>query len=290
MTGHGQSQVQLDTISIDCEIKAVNNRFLKCNVYWHDQFSIYETALQNLMRQYVRRGTVTVNIHLQSTSCFASYSLNSEQLKKYMHELKAIELDWDCSLQANINTLLTLPGVVTETSEKMIDVESVWPSVEQAVIAALVNLNAMRAQEGSAMARDIRSHLESIDGLIEKVNQRAPSVVADYSQRLLDKINELLRPLSTQVTNAELVKEVGIFAERSDISEEIVRLRSHLVQFRTSIDSGKADGRKLEFLTQELLREANTIGSKANDAQISNCVVEIKMAIERIREMVQNIE
>lgn len=148
----------------------------------------------------------------------------------------------------------------------------------------------MRTREGQVMAGDLRTNCQQIQRLVQRIGELSPQVVANYSQRLTARINQLLQQYQVTVSPSDLVREVGIFAERCDISEELVRLASHCEQFVQTIDDRTSGGRRLDFLTQELLREANTIGSKASDAEIARCVVDIKTAIDRIREMVQNVE
>jgi uncharacterized protein (TIGR00255 family) len=158
------------------------------------------------------------------------------------------------------------------------------------VTEALQQFSAMRAEEGQTMAVDMRANCRLILGELTQIESRAPLVIDAFRNRITDKLNKLLAEMGTRIEPADVVREIGIFTERSDISEEIVRLKSHLEQFETAMQVEEAAGRKLDFLTQEMFRETNTIGSKANDATIAHHVIEIKTAIERIREMIQNIE
>ncbi len=288
MTGHGQSQLQVEGYSVDCEIRAVNNRYLKCHIYWPDQFSRFEVPIQNLVRKYAKRGTITLTFRYQANNGTVQYSLNKSQLQNYLTEVR--EFDPTFFERVQSEAFLGLPGVVSESDQGTEDVDSLWPMFEQVTEDALRSLMEMRANEGAVMARDLLSQIETIEANLADIGNRSPRVVEDYARRLLEKINEWLQPYSAQISNSDIIREVGLFADRSDISEEIVRLGSHIKQFRDGLDSSRADGRKLEFVTQEILRETNTIGSKANDSEIGRHVVEIKTAIERIREMVQNIE
>jgi uncharacterized protein (TIGR00255 family) len=169
-------------------------------------------------------------------------------------------------------------------------IEEQWPLIESVLAAALKNLDQMRSDEGRSMAADLTDNARAIAKELTAIERRAPQVVDAYRGRLQDRLNKLLGELGVQVQPADIVREVGIFAERSDIAEEIVRLRSHLEQFDAMMATKESSGRKLEFLTQEMFRETNTIGSKANDAEIARHVIEIKSAIERMREMIQNVE
>jgi uncharacterized protein (TIGR00255 family) len=158
------------------------------------------------------------------------------------------------------------------------------------VSEALKQFAAMRSEEGQTMATDMRANCAHISKELHAIEARAPLVIEAFRLRITDKLNKLLADLGTRIEPADVVREIGVFTERSDISEEIVRLKSHLEQFETAMQVEEAGGRKLDFLTQEMFREANTIGSKANDAEIAHHVIEIKTAIERVREMIQNIE
>jgi uncharacterized protein (TIGR00255 family) len=180
--------------------------------------------------------------------------------------------------------------VVDERSAFPLDADAIWPVVELAIRQALDGLARMRQEEGRAMASDLAENCRAIAVELEAVERLAPRVVESYRQRLTEKLTKLLDEYSVTVQVGDVVREVGLFAERSDISEELVRLRSHLEQFVSIMAAGESNGRKLEFVTQEMFREANTIGSKSNDAEIARHVIEIKSGIERIREMIQNVE
>jgi uncharacterized protein (TIGR00255 family) len=189
-----------------------------------------------------------------------------------------------------LESLLLLPGVVREDPLTAEDAEQDWPLIRQTLQAAMENLAKMRHEEGQAMAADLRANCRIVATELDKIDGRAPLVAEAYRTRLFDRLQSVLAEFQVSLNPGDLIKEASIFAERSDISEELVRLRSHLDQFDTIMDLPESSGRKLEFVTQEMFREANTIGSKANDVQISRHVIDIKAAIERIREMIQNIE
>jgi len=183
-----------------------------------------------------------------------------------------------------------LPGVVDERSAREVRAEEDWPRIEQLLGRAMDRVSEMRRQEGEAMAKDLAANCDAIRGQLEKVELKAPTVAESYRTRLTERLNVWLRDHDITVEAADVVREVGIFADRCDISEEIVRLRSHLDQFGEILGQSESAGRKLEFITQEMFRETNTIGSKANDAEIAQHVIEVKACIERMREMIQNVE
>ncbi|HEV3024447.1 MAG TPA: DUF1732 domain-containing protein, partial [Pirellulales bacterium] len=198
------------------------------------------------------------------------------------------ELDTDAKVP--LESLLMLPGVVIENPTDAGVAEKDWPLIRSTLTAAMEALDEMRRGEGRAMAGDLAANCRAIAGELAGVETRAPLVVAAYRDRLHERLKALLAELGVTITPADLIKEVSVFAERSDISEEVVRLKSHLEQFDAFMSTAESSGRKLEFLTQEMFREANTVGSKANDVQIARHVIEIKAAIERVREMIQNVE
>jgi uncharacterized protein (TIGR00255 family) len=189
-----------------------------------------------------------------------------------------------------LGAVLALPGVVTEPAASWADAAGDWPLVEQALLDALARLETMRAEEGRAMAIDLRANGAAISAQLAEIERRAPQVVESFRARLGERLKKSLAEFDVHLDAADLIREVSIYAERSDISEEVVRLRSHLEQFDAMLEAAESSGRKLEFLTQEMFREANTIGSKAADLDIARSVIEIKAAIERIREMIQNVE
>jgi uncharacterized protein (TIGR00255 family) len=220
------------------------------------------------------------------------FQINAVALQSYVRQLR--ELAGTLGLADNGQTFLSqalaLPGVVPEPATAAFRLEEEWPRIEQVLEQALGRLQAMRQEEGRAMAQELLQMRDHIAGQLEQIHARVPRVAVLYRDRLLDRVRSLLGELDVQIDRSDLIKEVSIFAERSDIAEEVVRLRSHLDQFQEIISEPESAGRKLEFLTQEMFRETNTIGSKASDVEISRHVVEIKGTLEKIRELVQNIE
>jgi uncharacterized protein (TIGR00255 family) len=203
---------------------------------------------------------------------------------------RLIEEDKIAPHDVRIESLMMLPGVVTEKVGDFDIVESLWPLVEPVLREALAGLAKMRVEEGRAMQSDLVANLQVVAQELRQIEQRAPLVVESYRTRLGERLNKLLAEFGVTVNPADVIREVGLFAERCDISEEIVRLRSHLDQFDSVMRQEETPGRKLEFITQEMVRETNTIGSKANDAEIARHVIEIKSVVDRIREMIQNVE
>jgi len=290
MTGHGEAHRHEDGLSIAVEIRTVNNRYFKLNLRLTEGYIPLEPHIETAVRQQIRRGTVQVNVQIDREPKPDDYRLNQTVLSGYLKQLESV-LGGPVSRDgAHLAPLLTLPGVVHEPTAEYEVIEAQWPKIERVVNDALTRLSQMRIDEGRSMAADLTANARAIAIELAKVELRAPLVVEAYRARLTERLTKLLSELGVGIQPADVVREVGIFAERSDISEEIVRLKSHLDQYDGILATDESQGRKLEFLIQEMFRETNTIGSKANDSEISRHVIEMKTAIERMREMIQNVE
>jgi len=290
MTGHGEAHCHDGGLSIAVEIRTVNNRYFKLNLRMTEGYVPLEPHLESLIRQKIRRGTVQVNLQIDREPQPDDYRLNQPVLIGYLKQLEQV-LGGPISRDGGqLAPLLALPGVVHEPTAEYDEIEAQWPRIEKLVSSALDRLAEMRVDEGRSMATDLSLNARAIAAELQKIEASAPLVVEGYRTRLGERLNKLLADVGVQAEPASIIREVGLFAERSDISEEIVRLRSHLEQFDAVMAADESQGRKLEFLTQEMFRETNTIGSKANDAEIARHVIEIKTAIERMREMIQNVE
>lgn len=287
MTGFGAARSKDDQLEVAVEIRALNNRYLKVTSKCAEPYAVFEPEIERLVRGRIRRGTVQVSLRVGREFTPEDFRLNRTAIRSYLDQLRPLEQEFQTGV--SLGQVLALPGVVVETSLDG-DPTELWPRIEPVVSEAIDRLRAMRAEEGLAMQQELREQCETIGSNLDRVAARAPQVVEAFRDRLHDRVRALLVDLDVQIDASELIKEVSIFAERSDIAEEIVRLRSHLDQFAAVLDEPESDGRKLEFLSQEMFREANTIGSKASDVEISRQIVEIKGAIERIRELIQNVE
>jgi len=285
MTGHGEGQAEQEGASVSVEVRTINNRYFKLALRTHEGYYQLEPRVESLVRKYVRRGSVNTSIRIHQPPMADDYQLNLTVLKSYRDQLATSGSD-----EVPLAQLLALPGVVSEHLDSGGMMERVWPLVETAVKRAMESLSEMRTQEGAAMADDLKTQCHTLSDHLDHVEELAPRVVDNYRGRLVDKVNKMLEEVGTQIELSDVAREVAIFAERVDVSEEIVRLKSHLQQFADLMAASESSGRKLEFLTQEIFRETNTIGSKCNDADIASDVIEMKAAIERIREMIQNVE
>jgi uncharacterized protein (TIGR00255 family) len=290
MTGHGEAHRHEDGLSIAVEIRTVNNRYFKLNLRMTEGYIPLEPHIEGVIRQQIRRGTAQVNLQINREPQPEDFRLNQAVLSSYLRQLEAVLGGAVSRDGAHLAPLLALPGVVHEPTAAYDEIEAQWPRIEVVVNEALSHLSKMRIDEGRSMAADLTVNARAIAVELAKVEARAPLVVEAYRVRLTEKLNKLLSEVGVRVEPSDIIREVGMFAERGDISEEIVRLKSHLEQFDTVMAAEESQGRKLEFLTQEMFRETNTIGSKANDAEIARHVIEMKTAIERMREMIQNVE
>ncbi|MEX0793224.1 MAG: YicC/YloC family endoribonuclease [Pirellulaceae bacterium] len=289
MTGYGDAQRSERGISVSVEIRSINNRYFKLSIRGSDHFPGWDSRIEALARKFVTRGTVSINLRVRREADADAYKIDEQVLEGYLRQLREAGAKMGLHETPHIDSLLSLPGVVREV-ERMDEGDSVAWEVTQAVLTeALEKLDTMRKREGESTAVDLRENCQIIATWLEQVAERSPLVVSNYRARTTDRINKVLEEFQVSADDQTLIKEVAIFADRIDISEEIVRLTSHLKQFATFL-ADPSSGRKLDFLTQEMFRETNTIGSKANDAEIAKYVVEMKTAIERIREQIQNIE
>jgi uncharacterized protein (TIGR00255 family) len=290
MTGFGGAHSQQDGLAVAVEVRAINSRFFKLTVRATEGYAALEPQIEEVARQKVRRGTVQVNLRVDRLRSCQDYRINREVLGGYRDQLKALYGESNQSASVSLEALLPLPGVVNDPASSLFSPEEDWPAISKVMEAAFDNLAHMRIREGQAMADDLRLNCRTIAAGVEAIQQRSPLVLEAYRTRLEERLNKVLAEHQVSLDPADVIREVALYADRGDISEEIVRLKSHLEQFDSIMQTPESSGRKLEFLTQELFREANTIGSKASDVEIAKQVIEIKTAIERIREMIQNVE
>ena len=288
MTGYGRAVMTLNGREITVEVRSVNNRFLDCSVKLPRAFSYAEDAVKQKIKEQVSRGKVDVFISVNTTAGDnVKISLNRPVLEGYLEALRTIVADYGVREDISATSLTRFPEVFLlekpeeDEAQNTADIVAV---AQQAVSA----YNAMRETEGAALAADQRAHAAIILSYVEKVEARSPVTVAEYRSRLENKLREVLE--STTIDEGRILTEAAIFADKVAVDEETVRLRSHLNQLESLLQSGGAIGRKLDFLLQEMNREANTIGSKGNDLEQTRNVVEIKAELEKIREQIQNIE
>ncbi len=288
MTGYGDAQLVEDGVSYALEVRSVNNRYLKASIKLPEHLQFLETEVDKLLRNRLVRGTLNYTLRVRDTSAEAAYEINTAALQAYLTQLASVKAAGPVSV--DLATVLALPGVCQPPEMDEAKREHELRIVTTLTNIAIDKLVAMRADEGRALREDLLKHTAAIRRELEAVVERSPVVVVEYQKRLAQRVSELMGEARLQLEQQDLAREVALFAERCDVSEEIARLRSHLEQFDRLCDSRQHAGRKLDFVTQEMLREANTIGSKSNDATIARHIVEIKALIDRLKEQVQNVE
>jgi uncharacterized protein (TIGR00255 family) len=289
MTGFGDASGEVCGITFTVEIKTLNNRYLKASVKLFDTAVFLEDDVERLLREKFQRGTVSCTIRLSNGAAAQGADINWKALGRYVDELREFARQKGIEPSMDLAGLAQLPGVAGAVMPE--DQQAViGPAILAVVSQAIVKVNQMRAQEGQALAEDIFRNCRAMTECVEKIRVRAPLVVQEYHEKLRKRVDELLSVAKLSIDQETLAREVAIFAERADISEELARLTSHLDQFQVTCRKDVQAGRKLDFITQEMLREANTIGSKSADAAIAGAVVDIKCCIDRLKEQVQNVE
>jgi uncharacterized protein (TIGR00255 family) len=289
MTGFGDATAEKADTRYAVEIRSLNNRFFKPIIKLPENVIGLEPELEVMLREKLGRGSITFILKMRTDSAEAAYHINTQALKSYLEQLQAVK-GLDRLLTIDLAGLMQLPGVCQEPRDETDEIEKHGNTIRQLTIKAIEKLQVMRQREGSALFEELMKHVSVIAAALVEIEKRAPSVIEDYHKRLQQRVNQLLSKAELRVSEVDLIKEVAVFAERADINEEIQRLTSHLSAFEDSCRKDEHAGRKLDFIAQEMLREANTIGSKANDAPIAKNIVEIKGAIDRLKEQVQNVE
>lgn len=289
MTGFGNAALQTEGVHVSSEIKSVNNRYLKLSVRMPDSVARFEAEIEKLVRSRVTRGSVQLSIRVRFTSGQSEYRIDQDLLRSFQRQLAEISGDAE-GKSANLGDLLSLPGVVSQTELPEEFVNSLWPAVEASLKESLDHFDDFRRREGESMRQDLEKQCEVIETEGKQVATLTPQVVTDYRDKILERVRRLIGDASINISENDVIREVALFADRCDINEEITRLRSHTEQLRRLLNGATSQGRKLEFIGQEMFREINTIGSKANHVTIALSVVEMKAAIERMREVLQNVE
>jgi uncharacterized protein (TIGR00255 family) len=291
MTGYGDARWQGPAYTISVEIRSVNNRFLKFNIKTSEVYQKLEPEIERTLRETLKRGTVMVSVNLHRIARPEDFQINHVALKSYYQQLSTFIQDEGLSTHIDVTALLAVPGVVEDTASLAEeDAASSWKTLEPVVVSALAKLQKMRSEEGLKMAEGLTDLAKTFTERLTHIQTRAPEVAGDYRKRLHEKLQVIMDDFKVELDASTLIKEVAIFADRTDIHEEIVRLSSHLEQFHLFLKESESSGRKLDFLIQEMNRELNTIGSKANDIMITKQVVEMKATLEKMRELIQNVE
>ncbi|MCP5006067.1 MAG: YicC family protein [Planctomycetes bacterium] len=292
MTGFGSAELKSDDKTVYVEIRSLNNKYLKINTKIPESLAGFEDRIGKLLKEVLLRGTVTLSIDYkvlkQEPRCF----INRDVLKEYYKLISEIRDEISFEQDVSFSSLISLPGVL-EYRKDIADEEDAgdsWAELEVLIRSAVYDLDVMKQTEGNNLRLDIEKWTKRISLLTDNIESESDVVVEKYRDRIYKRVQSLLEGANVSIEKEDLYKEVAIFADRCDISEELVRLRSHLTMFWDVVGKEEPAGRKLEFIVQEMFREANTIGSKANNTDIVRQVIEIKTEIERVKEQVLNVE
>jgi uncharacterized protein (TIGR00255 family) len=288
MTGHGRAQQVDEGLSIDAEVRSVNNRFLKVTYKLHESLAFLENQIEGLVREKVRRGSVHVTLRLSGGAVAMANRVSESTLKSYLDQVVRSVGVQGYLISIELGSILQLPGVLLPNPGS--EPEKLTALALSTLGQALDNLNRMRQIEGQQMGKELTESAAKVRAISDQIEARAPHVLIDYRKRLEARVRSALAEMLPTVGEIDVLREVVQFSDRCDIREEIVRLYSHLEQFHSALGDKESQGRRLDFLIQELARETNTIGAKANDATVAHGVVSIKTTIEQMRELVQNVE
>lgn len=287
MTGFGRYEYQTGSKKFTVELKGVNHRYLDVNIRMPKKFNFFETAIRTLLKQYALRGKVDIFITYEDNSeSQAALKYNETLAAEYMRYFKQMEESFGIDNDIRVSTLAHCPEVLT-MEEKPDDEDALWSGLQMALESAFAQFVETRTTEGENLKKDILNKLSGMETLVGHVEERSPQIVEEYRKKLEDKIHELL---DVPVDENRMAAEVILYADKICTDEETVRLKSHISHMRDTLEETEGIGRKLDFIAQEMNREANTILSKANDLEVSNYAIGLKTEIEKIREQIQNIE
>jgi len=290
MTGYGEAEGEINGASYAVEVKAVNNRYLKTIIKLPESAAFLEEDIERLLRSNLSRGTINYVLRLKEAPASVLFDIDESALAAVMEKLGRIKSSVDVNRSIDIGGLLNLPGIIRPALPDEETAEQMKAKVLEISQEAIEKLKEMRAAEGAALEADLDKHCSEMRQDIERIRARSAAVVQEYAEKLRKRVDVLLAQAELKLDEELLAREVAVYADRSDISEEIARLESHLEQFAQSCQGDGQAGRRLDFISQEMLREANTIASKSSDLEITRCVVDIKCRVDRIKEQVQNVE
>lgn len=290
MTGFGQACTECDGVVYTVEIRSVNNRYFKAQLRLPDIAAFMEGDIEKLHRDRIQRGTVSYSLRMKNISGRALFDIDEFTLKTYIRRLEDLLTDNNAACRIDLAALLNLPGIVQPVIPDENTVNKMRQTILELTGKAIAQLMQSRLDEGRQLTQDLLKNCDAIETHLGTIRQQAASVVKEYYEKLRKRVDDLLANAQLNIVEDQLSRETAIYADRCDIAEEISRLDGHVHQFKKSCTSGEAVGRRLDFITQEMLREANTIGSKSANAEIIRRVIDIKCAVDRIKEQVQNVE
>lgn len=288
MTGFGRYELSEGERKITVEMKAVNHRYLDVTLKMPKKLNFFESAIRTLLKEYVQRGKVDVFITYEDLSSKgAALTYNKAIASRYMEYFRQMAEEFGLENNVKVTDLARCPEVLT-LEDQQEDEEEIWQMLEQAVRGACEKFVETRVREGEALKADLLVKLDEMLGLVAVIEERSPQIVREYRAKLESKVQELLA--DTQMDEGRIATEVTIFADKICVDEEIVRLKSHIEAMKNALKAGGSIGRKLDFIAQEMNREANTTLSKANDLALADCAIDLKTGIEKVREQIQNLE
>ncbi|MGB4658001.1 MAG: YicC/YloC family endoribonuclease [Mobilitalea sp.] len=288
MTGFGRCEIAEVDRKITVEMKAVNHRYCDLSIKMPKKLSFFEAGIRNVLKQYIGRGKVDIYITYEDyTENNVCVKYNADLAKEYYTNLQKMSEEFGLENDIRVSALSRYPEVFT-LEEQTIDEKELWELVDQAIRTASTRFVETRIAEGENLKLDIIAKLDGMLMLVDFIESRSPEIVAEYRNKLMNKVVELLG--DTKVEESILVTEITIFADKICVDEESVRLRSHILNMKDALNESENVGRKLDFIAQEMNREANTILSKANDLEVTNRAIDLKTEIEKVREQIQNIE
>ncbi len=288
MTGFGRCEVSEAERKFTVEMKGVNHRYLDVNMRMPKKLNFFETAIRNRLKEYVQRGKIDIFITYEDLSEEqVSLKYNHALAAEYLKYFKQMQTEFGINSEVNAYSLSRCPEVLT-MEEQVVDEEELWNGLQKALDGACRQFVETRTKEGEQLKKDIVGKLDGMLETVGLIEERSPQIVAEYREKLETKVRELLT--DSQIDENRMASEIVLFADKICTDEEVVRLKSHIKHMKDSFESGEGIGRKLDFIAQEMNREANTILSKANDLTVSNYAITLKTEIEKVREQIQNIE
>lgn len=290
MTGFGSAAAERTPYAVRVELRSVNNRNLKFVTRLPERLLGLEAEVEKVLRRNLTRGTIQVSVQIEDSAGSAGYAVDATAAEAYLKQIAEVQERLGLGGQVDVNILLGLPGVVQKARESAEIPKGLWELVESALEEASQALVQMREEEGRFLWKEMVERTRIVEGLVEKVEARAPRMLEEYRDRLTKRLDQLLSKVGDAVKPEEIHREIALFTDKADITEELQRMRSHLAQLREAPDGGEPVGRKIEFILQEMFREANTMGSKANDPESIHFVVGIKSELEKLREQAYNVE
>ena len=297
MTGFGEASSESAGVHYFLEVRSLNNRYLKATIRLPEEFQGLEAEIEAALRARITRGSVTVTGSCTDPSASAAFTINHRALSSYIDQLKSTKQVASGDVKVDIGPLLSLPGVLQPPADEEARLEQARAALMSLLEKACRDLEKMREREGQMLLSDLLAQRDTIIAQLEVVKRHAPKVVSDFEARLRQRMQTLMTEMGMHAAPIDIVREIAAWAEKTDISEEITRLAGHMEHFTDLLTAGggpkmkdKPIGRTLDFLAQEMLREANTMASKSNDAVISRAIVEVKGAIDRIKEQAANVE